>query len=132
MSVRDNARMETTLDLSRTAEILALYPSDILRDVIDSQRELGHAFGYIAEAARVELAKRGEQARPSATSRLPSILTTALESLQRYVFDVDDLRGSQLKQLHAENAELRDAILALSNRQESLTRLVQAGTEHLA
>lgn len=46
----------------------------------------------------------------------------ALEAMTAYVARVDDLRGTQLRQIHDETAELRDELLALANRMESLTR----------
>jgi hypothetical protein len=54
--------MDTTLDPKRTAELLALMGNFQLRDLIATEREQGRAFSRVAEFARVELAKRGEQA----------------------------------------------------------------------
>jgi hypothetical protein len=53
---------DTTLDPDRAAELLALAGTFQLREIIATERELGRAFGRVAELARVELAKRCEQA----------------------------------------------------------------------
>lgn len=50
------------LDPARFAELLTWLSPDGLRRVIATQREAGFAFGPVAEACRMELARRGEQA----------------------------------------------------------------------
>ncbi len=52
----------TTIDTMRLAVILPYCTALWLRTFIASERESGRAFGVCAEAARGELAKRGEQA----------------------------------------------------------------------
>jgi hypothetical protein len=51
--------METTIDTKRLAEMLAVTTTATLREIIAIQRAAGHAFGVVAEAARLELGKRG-------------------------------------------------------------------------
>ena len=51
----------TALDTERMKELLALAGTFQLRELIATEREQGRAFGVVAEAARLELARRGEK-----------------------------------------------------------------------
>jgi hypothetical protein len=52
----------TTIDPQRLRNLMENLSTELLRDLIGMQRAAGFAFGVVAEACRVELAKRGEQA----------------------------------------------------------------------
>ena len=51
----------TTISTDRFHELLALAGTFQLQALIAAEREQGRAFGVVAEAARLELARRGEK-----------------------------------------------------------------------
>lgn len=51
----------TTIDTNRLAALMAELSTPGLREIIATEREAGFAFGVVAEAARLELGKRGER-----------------------------------------------------------------------
>ena len=73
---------------------------------------------------------------------LPAPWPDVLDSLQAIVGVNDSLFGLvklvqerhdlEIESLHAENAELRDGLLALSNRIEAVSRTLASRTDHLA
>lgn len=69
-------------------------------------------------------------------------VVSALESMSRIVEsdgrihallrEAVDAQSAEIETLHAENAELRDGLLALSNRIEGVSRTLASRTDHLA
>jgi hypothetical protein len=90
--------------------------------------------GESVEQAALRRAAREPVTDPRVVSALESLgrILEADSRMDKLVQERFELLHSDIERLDAENAELRDELLALSNRIESTNRVLASRTDHLA